>query len=516
MKEMNFKRHWITADMKQEADYFNIFNIEHKGKRTIVTHKFPQPDPPVKAITFYPYNASGHFQIYFWDCRTKKQIFLQKKSDGQPLLTEIDCLKACHVLINGYNPKDWGRDKSLNFDVAIRNWVASSTCSPEWKEKRQRLIDNVLIPYFRNKNILSFEDDDLKQFVNDLREKGLKDKTIKNYLGELRGFFKGKRKIILPDKMPDFPKLKIQKPPIKKLTREEQDQVFEFIAAHNLPIFILLRYSACRPTEAAALQKTSVDLRKRTFVLENALGKGRRLKDTTKTKLARPLPLIDVIYEVVEPLMAEPGDFVFCTKAQNPFTTTRLERIWRAASKKANKKYGTPIVPLYSGLKHSFGCQRLDEGFTMDEVREVMGHTDSSTTRRYAEYSNNGLGKVMRGTPKLIQNKPKLIQTNEGQPVEIKGKKWSGREDLNLRHLTPHASALPGCATPRYSQFSNQPLPFNKASRSRRPISNDLMRLYQYLIYLSFPQKSSFPLGSSSRPFALLFPLSGEDQKGEG
>ncbi len=28
-------------------------------------------------------------------------------------------------------------------------------------------------------------------------------------------------------------------------------------------------------------------------------------------------------------------------------------------------------------------------------------------------------------------------------------KRWSGREDLNLRHLTPHASALPGCATPR-------------------------------------------------------------------
>ena len=26
---------------------------------------------------------------------------------------------------------------------------------------------------------------------------------------------------------------------------------------------------------------------------------------------------------------------------------------------------------------------------------------------------------------------------------------WSGREDLNLRHLAPKASALPDCATPR-------------------------------------------------------------------
>ena len=28
---------------------------------------------------------------------------------------------------------------------------------------------------------------------------------------------------------------------------------------------------------------------------------------------------------------------------------------------------------------------------------------------------------------------------------------WSGREDLNLRPLEPHSSALPDCATPRRS-----------------------------------------------------------------
>ena len=28
---------------------------------------------------------------------------------------------------------------------------------------------------------------------------------------------------------------------------------------------------------------------------------------------------------------------------------------------------------------------------------------------------------------------------------------WSGRKDLNLRPLAPHASTLPGCATPRFA-----------------------------------------------------------------
>ena len=34
---------------------------------------------------------------------------------------------------------------------------------------------------------------------------------------------------------------------------------------------------------------------------------------------------------------------------------------------------------------------------------------------------------------------------------------WSGRQDLNLRPLAPHASALPGCATPRERESIQRP-----------------------------------------------------------
>src|SRR3982074_3482581 len=36
----------------------------------------------------------------------------------------------------------------------------------------------------------------------------------------------------------------------------------------------------------------------------------------------------------------------------------------------------------------------------------------------------------------------------QGEP-EPRVSNWSGRQDSNLRPLAPHASALPGCATPR-------------------------------------------------------------------
>src|SRR5215468_3665267 len=40
-----------------------------------------------------------------------------------------------------------------------------------------------------------------------------------------------------------------------------------------------------------------------------------------------------------------------------------------------------------------------------------------------------------------------------GLPAAGVGEKWSGRLDLNQRPLAPHASALPGCATPRTARI---------------------------------------------------------------
>jgi integrase len=386
------------------------------------------------------------FQIYF--SKKGKRYFFQKDLNGNPLRTEAQAYDLLSTFKDQghmplFSPEFHAKDHSVDFDKAITKWAESSVCSIEWKEKRKRIVENILIPYFRNKGIRSFQDEDIRKFITDLQAKGLKDKTIKNYLGELKQFFKSKRKEIPSEKMPEFPKIKVQKPAIKSLTRQEQNQVFEFIEDHNLPIFIFMRYSACRPNEAGGIQKRSIDFQNGEFVIENALGKGRRLKDTTKTKIAKPLPLIPKILEAIKPLMDSPGEFLFTTKAGNPYTTVRLERIWKAASVRANKQYGTKIVNLYNGLKHSFGVQRLDEGYDLDEVREVMRHTDSQTTRRYAEYSNRRLGGVMRGASQEFHSEDENL--NSGNQ---KGK-WSGREDLNLRHLTPHASALPGCATPR-------------------------------------------------------------------
>jgi integrase len=206
---------------------------------------------------------------------------------------------------------------------------------------------------------------------------------------------------------PKFPEVDFQKPEIKWIEEGHQDQVFEFIPQHHKRIFIFMRYAACRENEARGLLWESVHLEAKNpyFVLATVMGRKGNLKPNTKTKRARPLPVIPELLDVLR----KPSEqlinikFVFSNRGK-PYGENAIRKIWKGANIKANKKYGTPLINPYNGLKHSFGCQRLNDGFAMTEVQAVMGHTDIRTTQRYVEYVTSKLSDVMRGKVVRIEN----------------------------------------------------------------------------------------------------------------
>ena len=393
----------------------------------------------------------GHYQVYF--SQNGKQIFLQKDSLGEPL-RDMDQVKAVvgHLKGNGYDPSDWNwwkKDKSYLFENAINNWVKLSDCSPEWKEKRKRIAENIFIPHFGKMDVREVTDVRIAEFNANLKDKvnlkGKKnsDKYRKILMGELKCFFNSIRKSL--KEMPTFPRVKAQEPIIRWIDEKGQDETFEFIPPHHKPIFTFMRFTACRPNEAGGLLKKNLFWEHRQFVLATVLGKGKVVKENTKTKVVKPLPIIPEIEEALRSGDKTDSPFVFAIEGR-PYTIRRLEKIWNRTNELAHQKYGTTPINLYNGLKHSFGCQRLEDGYSLDEVREVMGHSTIEMTRRYARYRTEKLVNVMRGKRGLVHTP--FIESVEAKLLKLQGK-WSGREDLNLRHLTPHASALPGCATPR-------------------------------------------------------------------
>ena len=72
-----------------------------------------------------------------------------------------------------------------------------------------------------------------------------------------------------------------------------------------------------------------------------------------------------------------------------------------------------------------------------------LGDTDGPKAARIRKMVRRSVTGVVLGERK---NNEKRLPTEIGNLLNLF---WSGRRDSNSRPLAPHASALPGCATPR-------------------------------------------------------------------
>lgn len=127
------------------------------------------------------------------------------------------------------------------------------------------------------------------------------------------------------------------------------------------------------------------------IVISSVIGKNCQLKPITKTKRIKVLPIIPETEWLFKPTEVTPLLFSHSGK---PYTSKKLNRIWESANKKANIEYSVPIVNVYNSLRHSFACQRLNQGFSVDKVSTVLGHTSTQMTKRYAQYTVDKLGDV--------------------------------------------------------------------------------------------------------------------------
>lgn len=337
----------------------------------------------------------GHFRVYF--SYKGEKFWLNKYLDGTPLVHRFHAqrlLEHVNSLIDAkkFDPSAWRKDRPYLFEKAVQTWIDLSTCSVEWIEKRKMISEKFLTPFFQGEDIREIRKIHIDNFHSNLKKKGYSDKYIYNIMGELKAFFYFHQESL--GSMPVFPKISYQDRPIRWVGEEDQDRIMEFITERDKPIFVFMRYTGCRPNEAGGFLRENVFSKQKYFVLSTCLGRRGQVKPNTKTKIVRPVPIIPEIEEVLRP--REATRFVFSKKGR-PYSNRMLRFIWNRANKKANEKYGTPIVNLYNGLKHSFGCQRLNAGFSVDEIKTVMGHTNRKTTERYAKYMTQKLSGVMSG-----------------------------------------------------------------------------------------------------------------------
>ena len=317
--------------------------------------------------------------------------------------------------MRGYDPKEWGKDNTYHFDEAAKVWLNLSTCSKDWLKERKRLIEKEFIPFFGKQDIREIKTIRVDQFRKALQDRGVSDKYVKNVMGELRAFFRFHRKSI--PELPEIRKVEVQPKVINWLSSEEQDAIFEFIPGKHIRIFEFLRGYGTRLNEACGLKPDTVFLDSEIpyFVLVNTIDKSGNLKERTKTKRVRVLPIVPELAWIFE---TEPrATFEFERDGGKCYTSKAISRIWERASKKANKAYGVQILNAYNSLRHSWASQRLNEGFPLEEISAVLGHSSFEMTRKvYAQYRPERLMSVIkgRGVHRMF-----IGVNNEGEQVKL-------------------------------------------------------------------------------------------------
>jgi len=184
--------------------------------------------------------------------------------------------------------------------------------------------------------------------------------------------------------LPAFKAIDVPEHTPKTLNIDTQMKLVEFIPAEHKPIFLLLFYQGCRPSEARALQWDSLDddvvTYKRTF-------SGEQLMESTKTRKVTPNRLFpETLLILTKRRFAL--DFVFThgKKIRRHYSKTFLSELFRKAVEAFNKQYGTDVkITLYEAVKHRFYTQMHNRGIPLDDLRKWGGHTSVKTTEKYAK-----------------------------------------------------------------------------------------------------------------------------------
>lgn len=221
-------------------------------------------------------------------------------------------------------------------------------------------------------------------------------KTRKNVMNALRSFFSWLKDRGTVKDIPAFPKIAGED--AKTRTAIDYDLQMETllrIPENHRDVIQFLMETGLRPGEACALLVEHIDLRSRQARIERTFT-GYRIRETTKQKRKRIIPLSERAYEIAAKHAEgkHPKQYLFINpNTQRNYAPDTLWRIWTQHSGLA--------ITLYEATRHSFGSQLVEEN-DISLVKELMGHSDIQTTQKYLHMRMTKLRDVVNKRGKVI------------------------------------------------------------------------------------------------------------------
>jgi integrase len=165
-------------------------------------------------------------------------------------------------------------------------------------------------------------------------------------------------------------------------------------------IALLLLSTGCRLNELLSAKWVDVDLENKTLKIRAT---------NSKSKQLRSVPLNESAMEVLNQLDTRGKfDYIFVNQQiGKPYTT--ITKVWARLRKQA----GLDHLRLHD-LRHQYASFLVNSGRTLYEVQQILGHSDSKVTQRYAHLSTKTLQEASNcASAKIKAMQPKEASTTE-------------------------------------------------------------------------------------------------------
>lgn len=230
---------------------------------------------------------------------------------------------------------------------------------------------------------------DLERFKRERLGAGTGPQTIKHNLNLLRGAWKYARKLGYQVGELEFPQVKMARTPLRYLTEEEERRLLSCLdpkregnglrrygerdaeTKRNMQdafdLVVLLLDTGARYSEIANIEWSKIHLGDRTINLWRP-----------KVQNEAVLFMTDRCFEILSRRSGNrTGQHVFANRSGGP------RGYASQAIRKALRNAGLQDCRIHT-LRHTHASRLIQNGMSVYEVREVLGHTDIKTTMRYA------------------------------------------------------------------------------------------------------------------------------------
>ncbi len=269
--------------------------------------------------------------------------------------------------------------------------VKESTAANYWMKGQKHLI-----PFFGEMNVSEIGPDEIYEFINQKKEKGLSDRYIADNLTLLKTVFKYAAKhFFVLNPMDDIIFRKSKTSDIVILSADQKKKLTQYLKASSerssLGILLCMG-TGLRIGELCALRWEDLDLQKRILTVRHTVQRIQTKDSSKRTKLIltepksessfRCIPVPKELSDLLRKQCGKPLEFVL-SGTQQPMEP----RVMQYRFSKVLKNVNLPSIHFHA-LRHMFASDCIRLGCDMKSLSEMLGHSSVEITMNLYVHSS--------------------------------------------------------------------------------------------------------------------------------